>query len=150
MKTTPTTRTAWPVSATPHPTSPSWTSKYRAWTGWSFCQLREKSDLPVIFLTSKDDEIDEAVSAWAPTITLSPFPAPALERIRAILRRREIVRKAEWRRRNRRERGQERTSNAGPRPPSLRLAGSPINLTVTEFLHQGPGGTAGSLKTATS
>ncbi len=32
-------------------------------------RLRQKSDLPVIFLTSKDEEIDEIVSAsrWAPT-----------------------------------------------------------------------------------
>jgi two-component system response regulator ChvI len=36
------------------------TSRCRAWTAWTCLQrLRQKTKMPVIFLTSKDDEIDE-------------------------------------------------------------------------------------------
>jgi two-component system response regulator ChvI len=40
-------------------------------------RLREKSQIPVIFLTSKDDELDEALGwRWGRTITSpSPFPS---------------------------------------------------------------------------
>jgi len=45
-------------------TSPSWTSRCPAWTAWeTLRRLRQKSDMPVIFLTSKDEEIDELFRA---------------------------------------------------------------------------------------
>ncbi len=53
-------------------------------------QLREKSNLPVIFLTSKDDEIDEAMglALGADDYIAKPFSQRLLiARIRAILRR---------------------------------------------------------------
>ncbi len=58
-------------------------------------RLREKSSLPVIFLTSKDDEIDEALglAMGADDYIAKPFSQRLLiARIRAILRRAELVR----------------------------------------------------------
>ena len=55
-------------------------------------RLREKSDLPVIFLTSKDDELDEALglAMGADDYIAKPFSQRLLiARIRAILRRTE-------------------------------------------------------------
>lgn len=54
-------------------------------------RLREKSDLPVIFLTSKDEEIDEilGLKIGADDYIKKPFSQRLLiERIRAVLRRR--------------------------------------------------------------
>jgi two-component system response regulator ChvI len=53
-------------------------------------RLRESSDLPVIFLTSKDDEVDEVVGLrmGADDYITKPFSQRLLiERIRAVLRR---------------------------------------------------------------
>ncbi len=58
-------------------------------------RLREKSVLPVIFLTSKDDELDEALglALGADDYIAKPFSQRLLiARIRAILRRVEITR----------------------------------------------------------
>ena len=60
-------------------------------------RLREKSTLPVIFLTSKDDELDEALglALGADDYIAKPFSQRLLiARIRAILRRVEITRAA--------------------------------------------------------
>lgn len=57
-------------------------------------RLRQKSDLPVIFLTSKDDEIDEVLGLrmGADDYMRKPFSQRLLvERIRAILRRKEAL-----------------------------------------------------------
>lgn len=57
-------------------------------------RLRERSMLPVIFLTSKDDELDEALglAMGADDYIAKPFSQRLLiARIRAILRRTEIV-----------------------------------------------------------
>ena len=59
--------------------------------------LREKSQLPVIFLTSKDEEIDEArgLALGADDYIAKPFSQRLLvARIRAILRRTELARQA--------------------------------------------------------
>jgi two-component system, OmpR family, response regulator ChvI len=56
-------------------------------------RLRQKSDLPVIFLTSKDEEIDElmALNAGADDYIKKPFSQRLfLERVKAILRRAEL------------------------------------------------------------
>ena len=56
-------------------------------------RLREKSDLPVIFLTSKDEELDEALglAMGADDYIAKPFSQRLLiARIRAILRRSEL------------------------------------------------------------
>jgi len=57
-------------------------------------RVREKSQLPVIFLTSKDDELDEALglAMGADDYIAKPFSQRLLiARIRAILRRTETV-----------------------------------------------------------
>ena len=56
-------------------------------------QIRQKSNLPVIFLTSKDDEIDEALGLreGADDYIKKPFSQRLLiERIRAVLRRNDV------------------------------------------------------------
>src|SRR6188508_2931071 len=53
-------------------------------------RLRQKTDLPVIFLTSKDDEIDElfGLKMGADDFIRKPFSQRLLvERVRAVLRR---------------------------------------------------------------
>lgn len=57
-------------------------------------RVRQKSDLPVIFLTSKDEEIDEVLGLrmGADDYIRKPFSQRLLiERIRAVLRRREAI-----------------------------------------------------------
>ena len=102
-------------------------------------RLRQTSDIPVIFLTPKDDEIDEVLGLrmGADDYVRKPFSQRLLvERIRAILRRQEA-----------------RISDAGPVTEeknesliergdlimdplrhSVTWKGKNVNLTVTEFL----------------
>jgi two-component system, OmpR family, response regulator ChvI len=57
-------------------------------------RLRQKSAMPVIFLTSKDDEVDEAMGLrlGADDYIKKPFSQRLLiERIRAVLRRQELT-----------------------------------------------------------
>jgi two-component system response regulator ChvI len=57
-------------------------------------RLREKSAMPVIFLTSKDDELDEALglAMGADDYIAKPFSQRLLiARVRAILRRTEVI-----------------------------------------------------------
>ncbi|MFA5988666.1 MAG: response regulator transcription factor [Sphingomonas sp.] len=101
-------------------------------------RLREKSAVPVIFLTSKDDELDEALglAMGADDYIAKPFSQRLLiARIRAILRRAEFAHSTG-------------TPEALPAPESIdrgRLAMDParhrvtwggqhVTLTVTEFL----------------
>jgi two-component system response regulator ChvI len=101
-------------------------------------RLRQSADMPVIFLTSKDEEIDElmGLNAGADDYIRKPFSQRLLlERVRAILRRADPNKGA--------------TSNAAePRKEALvrgKLALDPqrhectwdskaVRLTVTEFL----------------
>jgi two-component system, OmpR family, response regulator ChvI len=104
-------------------------------------RLRATSDLPVIFLTSKDEEQDEeaGLAMGADDYIAKPFSQRLLlARIRAILRRAGPVREAD----------PEEERAAVPEGPLLergRLsmdparhrvtwAGRPVSLTVTEFL----------------
>ena len=103
-------------------------------------RLREKSALPVIFLTSKDEEPDEALglALGADDYITKPFSQRLLvARIRALLRRSELARHdaaseplersvAEVVRRGRLEMDPERHL--------VRWDGKPVSLTVTEFL----------------
>jgi two-component system response regulator ChvI len=101
-------------------------------------RLREKSDVPVIFLTSKDEELDEALglALGADDYVTKPFSQRLLiARIRAILRRAEL-----------RARPEEAAPDAdAPQLERGRLAmdparhrvtwdGKSVTLTVTEFL----------------
>ena len=108
-------------------------------------RLRETSTLPVIFLTSKDDEADEALGLGlgADDYIAKPFSQRLLiARIRAILRRGEIVRRDA-------EGAKGAGADAGepvaepirrgrlvmdPARHQVEWAGQPVSLTVTEFL----------------
>jgi len=101
-------------------------------------RLREKQSTPVIFLTSKDDELDEALglAMGADDYIAKPFSQRLLiARIRAILRRAELTQKT----------GEENGEAAAERIERGRLvmdparhrvtwAGHDVTLTVTEFL----------------
>lgn len=101
-------------------------------------RLREKSQIPVIFLTSKDDELDEALglAMGADDYIAKPFSQRLLiARIRAILRRSEYVGTPP---------GTPAADAQGPLtrgalamdPARHRVTwrGEPVTLTVTEFL----------------
>ena len=86
--------------------------------------LRKAGAMPVIFLTSKDDEVDEVLGLrmGADDYIKKPFSQRLLvERIRALLRRGEIAR----RRRGLRRRGRRpaRRADARSRPPPMQLEG---------------------------
>ena len=99
-------------------------------------RLRQNSNIPVIFLTSKDDEIDEVLGLrmGADDYITKPFSQRLLiERIRALLRRERA--------------SQSDSEQEGVEPPLVRgdlmldparhlctWKSEPINLTVTEFL----------------
>jgi two-component system, OmpR family, response regulator ChvI len=103
-------------------------------------RLRQKSDLPVIFLTSKDEEIDElfGLKMGADDFITKPFSQRLLvERVKAVLRRNAAREggatgaKAGSQAANTIERGllvldQERHT--------CTWSGKPVTLTVTEFL----------------
>jgi len=57
-------------------------------------KLREESNVPVIFLTSKDDEVDQVIGLrmGADDYIIKPFSQRLLlERIKALLRRRDLI-----------------------------------------------------------
>ena len=99
-------------------------------------RLRQKSDVPVIFLTSKDEEIDEmfGLKMGADDFIRKPFSQRLLvERVKAVLRRatpkdaaapKETDGKAL-------ERGQLRMD---PERHTCTWKNEPVTLTVTEFL----------------
>lgn len=104
-------------------------------------RLRETSAVPVIFLTSKDDEVDEVIGLrmGADDYITKPFSQRLLiERIRALLRRQELMDKPPA----------AMTAGAGESADvvvrgNLSLddarhlctwGGKPVNLTVTEYL----------------
>jgi len=101
-------------------------------------KLREKVLMPVIFLTSKDDEIDEelGLASGADDYVAKPFSQRLLiARIRAVLRRAE----------NRRQSGGDDAEGVGaaivrgrlemdPARHRVRWDGKDVSLTVTEFM----------------
>ncbi len=106
-------------------------------------RLREKIDIPVIFLTSKDDELDEALglAMGADDYISKPFSQRLLiARIRAVLRR------AEHRRADAAAAGEGEAEQPAaeiiqrgrleldPARHRVRWAGKDIALTVTEFM----------------
>ena len=100
-------------------------------------RLREKSDLPVIFLTSKDEEFDEifGLKMGADDFVRKPFSQRLLaERVKAVLRRwggkEDTVRK-ETEVAKVLERGQLRID---PERHMCTWKNEPVRLTVTEFL----------------
>ena len=99
-------------------------------------RLREGSKLPVIFLTSKDDEIDEVLGLrmGADDYITKPFSQRLLiERIRALLRRDQLTKEDE----DSESREQPIARGELVLDPSRHLCtwkGKEVNLTVTEFL----------------
>ena len=99
-------------------------------------KIRKKSVMPIIFLTSKDDEVDELLGLrmGADDYIKKPFSQRLLiERIKALLRRRELEENA--------NNGDDK-NNAIFRDNLMMdqsrhectWKGNPLNLTVTEFL----------------
>src|SRR6476646_2892795 len=86
-------------------------------------RLRQKTDMPVIFLTSKDEEIDElfGLKMGADDFIRKPFSQRLLvERVKAVLRR-----------------GQPKDPTAARMEPERHTCtwkNEPVTLTVTEFL----------------
>jgi two-component system, OmpR family, response regulator ChvI len=96
-------------------------------------RLREKSNLPVIFLTSKAEEIDElfALKMGADDFVRKPFSRSLLlERIKAVLRRNEFIPKEPVGTKAL-EHGHLRMD---PERHTCTWKNEPVLLTVTEFL----------------
>lgn len=100
-------------------------------------RLREKSALPVIFLTSKDDELDEALglAMGADDYIAKPFSQRLLvARIRAVLRRAENRLKAEGDDEEAAEKIVRGRLEMDPARHRVTWAGKDVALTVTEFM----------------
>jgi len=102
-------------------------------------RLREFSTMPVIFLTSKDDELDEALglAMGADDYISKPFSQRLLiARIRAILRRQDLARgQAASERREAEPQLIERGRIVmDPARHKVRWNGKDVTLTVTEFM----------------
>jgi two-component system response regulator ChvI len=100
-------------------------------------RVRQKTSMPVIFLTSKDDEIDEVLGLrmGADDYVKKPFSQRLLvERIRALLRRQEVIAgdsMGEGETAQVMQRGQ---LVMDPLRHSVAWKGQDVSLTVTEFL----------------
>lgn len=101
-------------------------------------RVRQKTSMPVIFLTSKDDEIDEVLGLrmGADDYVKKPFSQRLLvERIRALLRRQEVIagdgEGGEVDQAQVMVRGELRMD---PLRHSVTWKGREVSLTVTEFL----------------
>ncbi|MEA3061399.1 MAG: two-component system, OmpR family, response regulator ChvI [Sphingomonadales bacterium] len=101
-------------------------------------RLREKSDVPVIFLTSKDEELDEALglALGADDYISKPFSQRLLiARIRAILRRSELRSMPQAAEEEEEKPSLERGRLAmDPERHRVTWDGKSVTLTVTEFL----------------
>jgi two-component system response regulator ChvI len=102
-------------------------------------RLREKSDLPVIFLTSKDEELDEALglALGADDYICKPFSQRLLiARIRAILRRSEVRARPVDEPPEREEAPSIERGRLSMDPARHRVSwdGKDVTLTVTEFM----------------
>jgi len=96
--------------------------------------LRKDSAMPIIFLTSKDDEVDEVLGLrmGADDYIKKPFSQRLLvERIRALLRRGELARGAGVETEPAIQRGELRLD---PARHQSTWKGQNVDLTVTEFL----------------
>ncbi len=100
-------------------------------------RLRLKSDLPVIFLTSKDEEIDEVIGLrmGADDYIRKPFSQRLLvERIRAVLRRREAAEEPMAERSEAEKVLRRGKLEMDPLRHATIWDGNSVTLTVTEFL----------------
>ena len=100
-------------------------------------RLREKSQVPVIFLTSKDDELDEALglAMGADDYIAKPFSLRLLTaRIRAILRRTDASSSTATEEQPPAERIVRGRLDMDPARHKVRWDGEEVVLTVTEFM----------------
>ncbi|KFG91781.1 Two-component system response regulator CreB [Sphingobium herbicidovorans NBRC 16415] len=100
-------------------------------------RLREKSHMPVIFLTSKTDELDEALglAMGADDYIAKPFSQRLLiARIRAILRRSEVNRSPESPSEPAADPIVRGRLEMDPARHRVKWMGQDVTLTVTEFL----------------
>ncbi|CAH1659442.1 Transcriptional regulatory protein ChvI [Hyphomicrobiales bacterium] len=100
-------------------------------------RLRQKSDLPVIFLTSKDEEIDElfGLKMGADDFIRKPFSQRLLvERVKAILRRSGAKDPAVVARTEDAKALERGLLRMDPERHTCTWKGEPVTLTVTEFL----------------
>lgn len=100
-------------------------------------RLRLKTDMPVIFLTSKDEEIDEVIGLrmGADDYVRKPFSQRLLvERIRAVLRRKEATEEPTAERAEVDKVLKRGKLEMDPLRHSSLWEGDPVTLTVTEFL----------------
>jgi two-component system response regulator ChvI len=100
-------------------------------------RLRQKNDLPVIFLTSKDEEIDEVIGLrmGADDYVRKPFSQRLLvERIHAVLRRRAANEDANLERAESEKVILRGKLEMDPMRHSSVWESKPVTLTVTEFL----------------
>ena len=100
-------------------------------------RLRQKSSVPVIFLTSKDDEIDEVLGLriGADDYVRKPFSQRLLvERIRAILRRQEAIASDETDTPEETQALVRGDLVMDPLRHAVKWKGNDVTLTVTEFL----------------
>ena len=100
-------------------------------------RLRQKSDLPVIFLTSKDEEIDElfGLKMGADDFIRKPFSQRLLvERVKAVLRRFAPKDAAGAAARTAPRRSSAASCVMDPERHTCTWKGEPVTLTVTEFL----------------
>ena len=100
-------------------------------------RLRQKTDMPVIFLTSKDEEIDElfGLKMGADDFIRKPFSQRLLvERVKAVLRRagaKDLAAPPKEAEAKALDRGQ---LSMDPERHTCTWKGKPVTLTVTEFL----------------
>lgn len=100
-------------------------------------QLRQTSDMPVIFLTSKDDEQDEeqGLALGADDYIAKPFSQRLLlARIRAVLRRAEANRQPDQGGEEPADKMVRGRLEMDPARHRVRWDGKDVSLTVTEFL----------------
>ncbi|HEY1962403.1 MAG TPA: response regulator transcription factor [Rhizomicrobium sp.] len=100
-------------------------------------RVRQTSDLPVIFLTSKDEEIDElmGLNAGADDYIRKPFSHRLLlERVKAVLRRKDIHKETGGATEPKREVMVRGSLVLDPQRHECTWDGKPVRLTVTEFL----------------
>jgi len=100
-------------------------------------KLREQSSIPVIFLTSKDDEVDEVIGLrmGADDYITKPFSQRLLiERIRALLRRQDLQKQKEEDGKAKVERVVRGHLELDDARHLCTWKGKPVNLTVTEYL----------------
>jgi len=100
-------------------------------------RVRQKTTMPVIFLTSKDDEIDEVLGLrmGADDYVKKPFSQRLLvERIRALLRRQEAISSGEPTESEASKLMVRGELSMDPLRHSVSWKGQDVSLTVTEFL----------------